>query len=145
MQKHIHIIQNGTVIDHLKNGLGSTIAQLISSDQDVVTIGINLESKTMGKKDILKFSNRVLTDQEISLVSVLSGMVTINAIQNGKVISKIQTTMPEMFTGYIDCPNPRCITNHEAATTKFKTQPLRCYYCERALKFGDIRVKSRKI
>lgn len=130
--KHIDIIENGTVIDHIAPGHSRKILSMIGAWTDVVTIGINLASTKSGKKDIIKYPNKNLTEKEISLIAALSPNATINIIADSKVVHKYTPEQPNMIEGIIKCPNPQCITNHEYALTKFYTTPiLKCFYCER--------------
>ena len=52
----VSAIKNGTVIDHISPGQALRIIQLLSlpSSKYTVTIGLNLHSKLIGIKDLIK-------------------------------------------------------------------------------------------
>lgn len=137
--KHIHKITNGTVIDHIKAGHSRKLLDIIGSGDDIVTIGVNFESAKYGRKDILKFDNKNLSDKEIALVSILFPEASISIIRNGHVLEKKKHTKPAIIEGIIACPNPKCISNNEEVTTMFHTSPsFLCLYCERTVRFDEI-------
>jgi len=106
-------IQDGIVIDHIKSGNGLKIfnkLELFKADSPVVLL-INVESKILGKKDIIKIENTF--DVDLNLLGLIDENISINFIKNGKVIDKKKVVMPEKVTGLIKCKNPRCITNSD--------------------------------
>lgn len=106
-------IQNGIVIDHIKSGNGLKIfnkLELFKTESPVVLL-INVESKQLGKKDIIKIENTF--DIDLNLLGLIDENISINFIKDGKVIDKKKVVMPEKVTGLIKCKNPRCITNSD--------------------------------
>lgn len=133
-------IENGTVIDHIQSPLALKILDILKPEKNgIVSIGINFDSDTTGKKDIIKVENVYLSKEETDIIALLSPTATINIIKNGEVIEKRKLSMPEVVTSIMKCPNPTCITNkHSDCTTKFyirnddnKNNVAICHYCER--------------
>lgn len=133
---NIDSIQNGVVIDHISAGLGMRLYELLdlaSLDASIALIK-NVNSKKMGKKDIIKI------DADISLNLDVIGFVdpdaTVNIIKNGVLIEKRSIGMPETLTNVIKCKNPRCITSceqeldHKFKLTDKEGKIYRCIYCE---------------
>jgi aspartate carbamoyltransferase regulatory subunit len=134
-------IETGTVIDHIPAGQGINVLRVLNliPANYQVTLGLNLSSNGMdGYKDLIKIAGRWLTEQEAGQVSIFAPNATVNIIENFKVASKVQVRMPEVISGLLLCPNPKCVTRHEAVTTCFHVQPskqqvgLFCVYCERS-------------
>ncbi len=132
-------IKNGTVIDHITAGQGLSIVNLLglSQNHQQVTIGLNLPSKNMGYKDLVKVEGQELTKNDVDRVAILAPTATINIIKGYDVTKKFTVTVPGKIEGLFACPNPVCITNHEAMTTIFATiqnkkdLQLRCEFCEK--------------
>jgi aspartate carbamoyltransferase regulatory subunit len=108
-----------------------------------VTIGLNLDSAKLGRKDIIKIERREVTPQEVAKIALISPRSSFSIIRDFQVARKFTPTLPETIENLIRCPNPSCISNSTWALTKFsvlRTDPLRvrCYYCERSLKKEEI-------
>ena len=131
-------IKNGTVLDHIPSENIMKLAEILSNKfKSTVTIGINFESKKLGKKGIIKMEDTFLSEKEVNKIAVLARQGTLNIIKDFNVIKKYPLKIPEVIEEILKCPNPNCITNHEKTKTKFmvnKIEPLmiRCYFCERA-------------
>lgn len=135
----VEAIQNGTVIDHIPAGQALRLLELlkIKNSQHAVTLGLNLESKRLGKKDILKIEGRFLTETEASEVAVFAAGAHINIIRNFEVTEKITAELPEHLKKILLCPNHNCISRHEQLDSLFHVEASRgdirltCHYCER--------------
>jgi aspartate carbamoyltransferase regulatory subunit len=153
MEKTLSVsaIKNGTVIDHITAGNALRIIRILDlpAKKRQVTVGLNLPSKAMGKKDLIKVEGKELSEQEVNEVALLAPQTSINIIKNYKVTKKIYVTLPEIIGHIIVCPNPTCITNHERMETKFKTHPTKkglklcCYYCEKF--FAETEIKNYNV
>jgi len=130
-------LRQGTVIDHLPPGMAIKALEVLGHGGDgVVTMGMYLSSKKWGKKDIIKIENKELTAREVATLALLGPHTTISIIRDFKVVEKIPIAIPEEIVAVLRCPNPSCITNHDAVSTTFLVdtpEPLvvRCRYCER--------------
>ncbi len=141
----VYAISDGTVIDHLPGATAlKTIRLLKLEDCDLLTVGINFDSKKYGKKDILKIQNRYLTQDEVNKLALLAPSATINIIKNEKIKDKKKVNLPEKIESIVKCSNPKCISNneHHIKTIFYvkKRQPIRlmCHYCERFMEQKDI-------
>lgn len=128
-------IERGTVIDHIPSESTFKVLDILKIEDELVTIGNNLSSKKMGKKGIIKVSDKMLKKEELDKIALIAPKATINEIKNFKVVKKRQVQMPSLFLGMIKCFNPTCITRHQDVKTKFilinkKPVELKCHYCE---------------
>lgn len=131
-------IASGTVIDHIQATKALQIVRTLdlAASKKRVAIGLNLPSGSMQVKDLIKVEDRILTDQEIDQVAVISPSATINIIENFQLVKKFQVQMPKEIRGWLACPNPTCITHVESLPARFqvlvgKKVELRCLFCER--------------
>jgi len=137
-------LRNGAVIDHLRPGTAMKAIEVLgAADGSTLSIGMYLESSKMGRKDILKIENKILTQKEIDKIAVLSPEATLCNIRDFKVVQKIKAHLPKEIAAIVRCNNPKCITNHEKITTHFTVvseDPIkvRCGYCERAMTGDEI-------
>ena len=140
-------IKDGTVIDHIKAGRGKKVLDFLGINEnysEVVTLLMNVPSKKIGKKDIVKVANKLLKQEEVNKIALIAPNATCNVIKDYKVVDKISIKLPKMIEGILKCPNPKCISNeNEPLTSKFfveKEEPvtLRCYYCERLIDLKDV-------
>lgn len=142
----VSAIENGTVIDHIPAGQALRILHLLNipAQKNRVTIGLNLSSKSLGLKDLIKIENRRLTETEANEITVFAPKATINLIENFEIIKKITTQLPPGISNVFDCLNPNCITQTEAVKTFFyleehhKHIKLTCKYCEKVFTHEQI-------
>lgn len=149
MKKEIRItpIKNGTAIDHLQTGSAKKIIEILDLEGFTVTAGMNVESRKMGKKDIMFIDGKELSGKELDKVALIGKGATVNIIRNGEIVKKSQLAYPENVEEIIRCINPKCITNYERLATKFsiRKEPLdaKCFYCETRMNAHEI-VESMK-
>jgi len=139
-------IRNGTVIDHIPAGQALKIVHLFHWEchQKLVTLGLNLPSRILSFKDIIKIEDLVLSANEANQVAILAPKATVNIIQDFEVISKFQVSIPASIASIISCPNPKCISNHEEMISSFKVKShqnhvsLECKYCRRIFLYDSL-------
>ena len=138
-------IENGTVIDHIPSEKTYEVARLLHlTDIDVPTlIGYNLPSKRLGKKGIIKITNKYFTDEEISRLSVIAPNVVLNIIKDYEVVEKKMVVTPNELHGIIKCNNPKCITNNESMDTFFTVIDkekgiVKCHYCDKEQDINNV-------
>jgi aspartate carbamoyltransferase regulatory subunit len=140
-------IKNGTVIDHITSGHALDIAKILSiTDRraGVVTIAMNVPSKRLGRKDMVKIEGRVLATSEVDKIALLAPHATINIVKDYKVVEKQRAKLPDTIKGIVKCDNPACVSNsNEPVQTKFyveKEEPLRlkCHYCGHIMEKADV-------
>ena len=139
----VEAIENGTVVDHISAGKGLVVIELLGIKEDFgerVALVMNVPSKRMKKKDIVKIAGVFVSQQQANLIALVSPKSSINIIKNGKVSQKYVVKPPGELIGVGKCPNPRCITNTDHPVQKFKKEGevYRCYYCERLFKAEEL-------
>jgi len=134
-------IKNGTVIDHITNGLALEVLRIInvqSLDKDsTVSVAIRVRSGKLGWKDIVKVENMELSPRKVNAIALITPRATISIIRDYKVQEKRSVDLPDRIVGILRCPNPNCITNQpepvesEFEVTDRRPVVLTCAYCER--------------
>lgn len=134
----VRALKNGTVIDHIPSDKLFAVVSLLHLDKlkNRIIIGFNLNSEKIGKKSIIKVSDKYFSSEELNQLSILAPNVTLNIIKEYEIIEKYKVEMPDELNGIIKCANPKCITNNEPMTTRFKIIDkqkgiIRCLYCEK--------------
>ena len=136
-------LRQGTVIDHLPPGTALQALKVLGDQGgSTVTIGMNLTSGKMEKKDLIKIENKELTEREFEKIALLAPHSTVSIIRDYKVVDKSDVGIPEEFVDVLRCPNPACITNEEPVKGAFlvlSNDPVvvRCEYCERSIDAAD--------
>ena len=91
--KEIEKIQFGTVIDHITAGKGTKVIEaldLARSDK-TVSLWMNVQSKKLGKKDIVKIEGVNLDPKEIARkIKPYAPKATVSLIKNSKVLNKVR-------------------------------------------------------
>lgn len=144
----VSAIHNGTVIDHINSGQAFRIVHLLGllDKKYKVTIGLNLPSKTMKFKDLIKIENYTLTNEEANDITIFAPEATINVIQNFEVVNKFITSLPTSISDVFICPNAACITHSEPVKTFFniesqgKQVKLICKFCEKEFDRNHVKV-----
>jgi len=143
-------ITDGVVIDHIPAGKALQVVRVLGLSKNIgegiITLGMNLESKKAGKKDVVKIENKELTKEELNKIALIAPNASVNIIKNENVSEKLNIMMPAKLENIIKCANPNCITRHYDMKTKFTTtnrDPLkiRCSYCERIFDQDDIELR----
>jgi len=130
-------IREGTVIDHIPAGLALTVIQILGitgREGNVIAMVMNVDSRKLGKKDILKIEGRELRSEEVNKVALVAPTATINIVKDFTVVKKFRVDLPSEIRGIISCPNPTCITRREKIEPVFKVisknpLKLKCDYC----------------
>jgi len=145
----VSAIKNGTVIDHIPaKDLFKVIKILgLQHIENQITFGTNLESKRLGAKAIVKISEKFFEDNEINKIALVAPQANLNIIRDYKVVEKKKVELPNHLVGIALCMNPKCITNHENVTTRFKVistpeVALHCEYCEKITDKEHIKIRS---
>ncbi len=141
----VYRIENGTVIDHLPHWSSLKVLELLQLREcpDLVTLGIGLDSRHMGRKDLVKVENRELSEAEVSKLALVAPQATINLIRNSERVGKVKVRLPDRLEGLVRCGNIGCITRHEHVPSRLDTlsrQPLRlrCYYCNTVVEGDEV-------
>ncbi len=132
---NIDEIQNGIVIDHIKAGTSRTLADIANLDSLECSVAMirNVRSTKSGKKDIIKIEGDT-SSINFGILAYIDPEITINYIENGKIVRKEKPVLPETLINVMKCKNPRCITSieHECEHIFKLTSSgkYRCVYCE---------------
>ena len=137
-ERQVAAIKNGTVIDHIPAEKTYQVVNLLQLEtlDTPVTIGYNYPSNKIGRKGIIKVSDKFFTDEEISRLSVVAQNVVLNIIHDYEVVEKKTVNTPDELRGIVKCNNPKCITNHEPMSTVFHVVNkekgiIKCHYCDK--------------
>ncbi|UIO99182.1 aspartate carbamoyltransferase regulatory subunit [Halobaculum sp. CBA1158] len=128
-------IRDGTVIDHVAGGQALNVLAVLGIDGDEglgVSIGMNVPSDKLGKKDVVKVEGRELSQGEVDIISLLAPEATVNIVREFAVVEKNRVERPERVVGLLECPNHNCITNaDEPVESAFEVveDGVRCEFC----------------
>ena len=144
-ERLVAAIKNGTVIDHIPAEKTYEVVNLLQLQnlENPVTIGYNYPSNKIGRKGIIKVSDKFFTDEEISRLSVVAPNVVLNIIKDYEVVEKKTVVTPDELRGIVKCNNPKCITNNEPMQTVFnvvdKTHgTIKCHYCDKEQDINNV-------
>ena len=133
---NIDSIKNGLVIDHIKAGKAMDIYHFLKLDDLDCSVAIikNALSRKMGKKDIIKIDTTL--DIDFDVLGYIDPDISVNIIQDGKLVKKLHVELPQQLCDVIKCENPRCITTteqeikHIFKLTDRENGVYRCIYCD---------------
>ncbi len=140
-------IRDGTVIDHITGGHALEVLKILGITDHVdgvVTVGMNVPSKTLGLKDMVKIEGRELKSEEVDKIALLAPHASINIIRDYEVIDKQLVRLPKIIKETVKCANPACISNSkEPVKSTFYVENeeplrLRCHYCGYIMEKQDI-------
>jgi len=144
---YVKKIKDGTVIDHITPGFALDVLKILGingKSGEVVSTAINVESKHLHHKDIVKIQDRELKPDEVDKIALIAPNATINIIRNFEVASKKHVQLPGTIRGTITCDNPSCVSNsREPVEPNFRVEGrepirLRCHYCGHIMEREDI-------
>ncbi|SMO76821.1 aspartate carbamoyltransferase regulatory subunit [Saccharicrinis carchari] len=134
----VNAIKEGTVIDHIPAKSLFKVIGILGLDhcENLITFGTNLGSERYGKKAIIKVADKFFENEDVNRIALVAPDARLNIIRDYEVVEKQLVTVSDEIVGIAKCFNPKCITNNEAVTTKFKLVDsdelaLRCHYCEK--------------
>ena len=126
---NIDSINNGFVLDHIEAGKAMEIYESLGLSKLDCPVAMIMNVKIDAPIDI-----------NLDVLGFIDSGITVNVIENGKLIEKRPLTLPEKIVGIIKCKNPRCITSceqgieHEFVLADKEKRIYRCAYCESAYK-----------
>lgn len=145
MKRHIGYIEHGINLDHIPCGNAFYIMKILNlhASSQQTGIGLNLPSKKLGTKDLIKIENRRLTSTEVETISLFCVGATLSVIADFKVVEKITILLPPVVKNIIICPNGRCISHLHTSqfmTTACREQQIQvsCHYCEQTFLLSNI-------
>ncbi len=134
-------IHEGFVLDHIQAGMSMQIYHDLKLDELDCPVAIikNAKSNKMGKKDIIKVECPV-DALDLDILGFIDHRITVNVIQDDKIVDKKELQLPKEVHNVISCKNPRCITSIEQeleqifVLTDAEHEVYRCKYCETKFK-----------
>ena len=132
-------IRNGTVIDHIPAGQALRVLKLLNiTDQTAVPVSLvmNVPSKKMGAKDIVKVEDRELTQAELDRLALVASEASVAIIRAYSVAEKLHINLGEELNNVVRCTFSNCITQnsreplpHRLVILSKDPLQLRCHYC----------------
>lgn len=142
-QLTISKIKEGTVIDHINAGKALLVLKILGicpNSMETVSMAMNVPSKKMGKKDIVKVEGKFINEEQLNKIALIAPNATINLIKDYEIQKKFKVVLPEFIEGIIKCPNRNCISNSdEPIIPKFhvwfdREVVAKCHYCNKKVK-----------
>ncbi|RLE70505.1 MAG: aspartate carbamoyltransferase regulatory subunit [Thermoprotei archaeon] len=141
-------IKDGTVIDHIDAGRALHVLRILGltgSEGLVIAVVMNVPSRKLGRKDIVKVEGLELREEQVNKIALIAPSATINIIRDYEVVEKVKVRVPPIVEGLLRCANPNCISNQprEPITPRFYVRSLRplkmvCEYCGTELNQDDV-------
>ena len=140
-------IKEGTVIDHITGGHALDVIKILGitgRSEGAVTVAMNVPSKRLGMKDMVKVEGRELNSKEVDKIALLAPHATINIVRDYKVAEKERVKLPKVLRGIVKCANPACVSNSkEPVQPTFYVESedplrLRCHYCGYIMEKQDV-------
>ena len=139
--RRVTAIRNGTVIDHIPNGQALRVLEMlgISGSTSVpVSLVMNVPSKKMGSKDIIKVEDRELNQSELDRLALVAHDANVAIIRAYSVAEKLTINLGEEVTNVVRCMMSNCITTnlreplpHRLKVVSQDPLEIRCHYCGR--------------
>lgn len=132
----IDSIEKGIVLDHIKAGKAMEIYKYLNLDSLDCSVAIikNVKSSKMGAKDIIKINDNI--DINLDVLGYIDPNITVNIIEQNKIVGKKRLELPERIVNVAKCKNPRCITSIEQELDHIfrladrEKGVYRCLYCD---------------
>jgi len=141
-------IREGTVIDHIPPGKALKVLSILGisgGEGTVVAVLMNVESRKLGKKDMVKLEGRFLTRDEVDEIALVAPTATINIVRDYEVAEKFSLTLPKVLEGIVRCPNPSCVSNVHGEPVVSRLELVdperglyRCHYCGRLVEVSEM-------
>ena len=130
-------IEEGFVLDHIQAGRSMDIYKYLHLDKLDCCVAIikNAKSNKMGKKDIMKIECPI-DFMDLDILGFIDHRITVNVIQDDKIVDKKELQLPKEIHNVISCKNPRCITSIEQGLDQIfvladkEKEVYRCKDCE---------------
>ncbi len=139
--RRVTAIRNGTVIDHIPSGHAMRVLEMLGVDKATsvpVSMVMNVPSKKMGTKDIIKVEDRELTQDELNRLALVAPEAHVAIIRSYSVAEKMTIQLGGEVTNVVRCTFSNCITTnpreplaHRLKVMSREPLELRCHYCGR--------------
>lgn len=139
--RRVTAIRNGTVIDHIPAGQAMRVLEMLGINKRTsvpVSMVMNVPSKKMGTKDIIKVEDRELTQDELNRLALVAPDAHVAIIRAYSVAEKMTIELGDEVTNVVQCTFTNCITTnlreplpHRLKVVSREPLELRCHYCGR--------------
>ncbi len=139
--RRVTAIRNGTVIDHIPAGQAMRVLEMLGINKQTsvpVSMVMNVPSKKMGTKDIIKVEDRELTQDELNRLALVAPDAHVAIIRAYSVAEKMTIELGDEVTNVVQCTFTNCITTnlreplpHRLKVVSREPLELRCHYCGR--------------
>ena len=146
--RRVTAIRNGTVIDHVPSGQALTVLKMLGIDgrmSNPVSLVMNVPSKKMGSKDIIKVEDRELTQDELDRLALIAPKASVAIIRSYTVAEKREVSIGSELVNIARCTFSNCITinprepqDHRLKVVNTDPIELRCRYCGRPQNMGEL-------
>lgn len=144
---YVKKIKNGTVIDHISAGYALDVLKILKitgREEHTVSVVMNVPSKEVGRKDIVKIENWELRPRDVDKIALVAPRATINIIRDYDVADKKKVNLPRIIKGIVKCNNPTCVSNSREPIESmfhvgdFESLSIHCHYCGRIMEKDDV-------
>ena len=146
--RRVTAIRNGTVIDHIPCGKSLIVLEMLGvtgSTSVPVSLVMNVPSKKMGSKDIIKVEDRELTQSELDRLALVAPDAHVAIIRAYSVAEKLTINLGEEIVKVVKCAMSNCITSnlreplpHRLKVVSKDPLELRCHYCGRTQNLDEL-------
>ncbi|MBT60101.1 MAG: aspartate carbamoyltransferase regulatory subunit [Euryarchaeota archaeon] len=146
--RRVTAIRNGTVIDHIPSGQAMRVLEMLGIVGDTsvpVSLVMNVPSKKMGSKDIIKVEDRELTQSELDRLALVAPEAHVAIIRAYAVAEKLNINLGDEVVNVVRCTFSNCITinsreplPHRLKVVQRDPLQLRCHYCGRPQDLNDL-------
>lgn len=133
---NVDAIQDGIVIDHITEGKGLLIYEMLHlKGKESISVAVlqSVRSQKYKRKDMIKIEGKADLSS-FDILGYLDPQITLIVIQDGTVMKKLRPEPPKRLINVIRCTNPRCITSIEAECSQIfeltANRKYRCKYCD---------------
>ena len=113
--RRVTAIQNGTVIDHIPAGSSLSVLGmlgLLDSKSTPISLVMNVPSKKLGRKDVLKVEDRELTQDELDRLALIAPNASVAIIRSYAVAVKRTVDLGKELVNIAKCTFSNCITQN---------------------------------
>ena len=139
--RRVTAIRNGTVIDHIPSCQALRVLEMLGiggKSSVPVSLVMNVPSKKMGAKDIIKVEDRELTQTELDRLALVAPDAHVAIIRAYSVAEKLTINLGSEVSNVVRCTFSNCITTnmreplpHRLKVISRDPLHIRCHYCGR--------------
>lgn len=148
VMRRVTAIQNGTVIDHVPAGSSLKVLGmlgLLDSRSTPISLVMNVPSKKLERKDVMKVEDRELTQEELDRLAIIAPTASVSIIRDYRVAEKRTVELGSELRDLARCSFSNCITTnpreplpHRIIVHSNDPLELRCAYCGRIQSVDDV-------